>query len=180
MINIAKRKKQPIFDVDPDEIFLDSKNLPAFDQGRFEGQMELAISKKSIYFLALFFVIIAAVYVFRVGFIQIARGGIFAARSKDNSLNQTVIFTSRGIIQDRNSLPLTWNSPERSYVKESGFGHILGYVSLPDQEDLESGRARETTELVGKDGVEEAYNETLRGRLGQKIQEVNVRGEIIS
>jgi hypothetical protein len=39
--------------VDPDEIFLDSKNLENFDRQQFEGRIEKAISKKTIIFLGI-------------------------------------------------------------------------------------------------------------------------------
>jgi hypothetical protein len=42
-------------DIDPDEIFLDSKNLPNFNKQQFEGRLEKAISKRSIVFFGFFF-----------------------------------------------------------------------------------------------------------------------------
>jgi hypothetical protein len=48
------RKKRIRREIDPDEIFLDSKNLPNFNTQQFEGRIEKAISKKSIISLGIF------------------------------------------------------------------------------------------------------------------------------
>ena len=42
-------------DIDPDEIFLDSSNLPNFDNSQFEGRIVKPISGTGIAFLAVFF-----------------------------------------------------------------------------------------------------------------------------
>ena len=46
MFGRRKYKKVAIHDIDPDEIFLDSKNIPQFDTDQFEGRIEMPISKK--------------------------------------------------------------------------------------------------------------------------------------
>src|SRR3989344_4894957 len=38
--------------IEPDEIFLDSKNIQNFDRQQFEGRIEKAISKRTIIFAA--------------------------------------------------------------------------------------------------------------------------------
>ena len=43
--------------VEPDEIFLDSKNLQNFDRQQFEGRIEKPIPKKTIVFLGILFLI---------------------------------------------------------------------------------------------------------------------------
>ncbi|MGH7249801.1 MAG: hypothetical protein ACREGC_02400, partial [Minisyncoccia bacterium] len=49
---LRKRKiKNANFFVEPDEIFLDSKNLQNFDRQQFEGRIEKPIPKKTIFFL---------------------------------------------------------------------------------------------------------------------------------
>ena len=40
--------------VEPDEIFLDSKNLQNFDRQKFEGRIEKPIPKKLFYFWVFF------------------------------------------------------------------------------------------------------------------------------
>jgi len=41
--------------VEPDEIFLDSKNLQNFDRQQFEGRIEKPISKRTVLFMGFLF-----------------------------------------------------------------------------------------------------------------------------
>jgi hypothetical protein len=45
-----------------EEILLDASNLPAFNQGRLEGKMELPIKSRSIYAVGAVFIIIAVLF----------------------------------------------------------------------------------------------------------------------
>ena len=51
--------KNKNFFVEPDEIFLDSKNLQNFDRQQFEGRIEKPIPKKTILFLGILFLFFA-------------------------------------------------------------------------------------------------------------------------
>ncbi len=179
-----KRNKRHI-EVEPDEIFLDSKNLPAFNTQQFEGRIEKAISKRNLFFLGLTFCFIGAIFLFRIGVLQVARGEQYFNRSLDNSLDKKLIFPDRGIIYDRNKVPLAWNSKaedgeefsHRSYIKDQGFGHLLGYVKYPTKD--KSGVYWQK-EFIGMDGIEKQYDERLGGTNGLKIFETNVKGQIQS
>ena len=48
-----RSNKRKILTVEPDEIFLDSKNLQNFDLQQFEGRIEKTIPKKTILFLGI-------------------------------------------------------------------------------------------------------------------------------
>ena len=48
--------------VEPDEIFLDSKNLQNFDRQQFEGRIERPISKKTILMLGILFLFFTGIY----------------------------------------------------------------------------------------------------------------------
>src|SRR4051812_11536828 len=87
--------------VEPDEIFLDSKNLENFDRQQFEGRIEKPISKKNIAFLGISFTLIALIFATRLTFLQVAYGDNYRKRSEDNILQKANIFTERGIIYDR-------------------------------------------------------------------------------
>jgi hypothetical protein len=62
------------FDLDPDEVFLDSSNLPSFDTQQFEGNLERPISRRAFYTLSASFVVIGLVFLFSLGNLQIKRG----------------------------------------------------------------------------------------------------------
>ena len=56
-------------------------------------------------------------------------------------------------------------------------GPVIGYVQGPTAADLKRGYER--GDLVGRAGLEAALEETLRGRRGLKLVEVDVRGEVL-
>lgn len=174
--------------ITPDEIFLDSKNLPDFNTQQFEGRLEKAIPKKSIFLLGTFFLICSLIFIYRLGNLQIVKGEAYFKKSENNTLMKQPIFADRGLIYDRNDVLLSWNtwtnndlnkfsSPTRSYIKDAGFGLLLGYVSSPAKDS--SGKYWQDS-FIGKDGVEKAYNTNLTGKNGVRITETNVSGEIQS
>ncbi len=178
-MNIFRRNKKG-GEMDLDEIFLDSINLPDFDDQQFEGRIEKPISKRAIFGLSFSFVVILSLFTWQIGHLQIARGEAFAQRASSNSLKHIPVFPARGIILDRNGVELASNAPTRTYIEKPGFAHVLGYVGKPSEVDLKSQEAVHTEELVGKAGVEESFNDRLRGVSGLKIAEVDVHGVVQS
>jgi penicillin-binding protein 2 len=168
--------------VEPDEIFLDSKNLQNFDRQQFEGRIEKPISKQTILFLGIFFLFFALAFSARLGYLQIQKGEAYLKRSENNTLAKQIIFTDRGIIYDRNKKELAGNKktdtpfPLRTYVS-GGFSHLLGYVSYPAQDKMGN---YWQNEFIGKDGLEKQYNESLKGQNGSKTVEIDARGQIHS
>ena len=84
--------------MEPDEIFLDSKNLENFDRQQFEGRIEKTIPKKTISALGILFVLFAAVFGSRLAYLQIGKGEAYFLRSQNNVLEKVLIFADRGII----------------------------------------------------------------------------------
>lgn len=166
-------------ELNPDEIFLDSSNLPEFDNQQFEGRLEKAIGRNTILFFLLVCLGIFAIFALRTGYLQLAKGEYYANRSLNNTLNLLTIFPDRGNIYDRNGEELAWNDKGRKYNENPAFSHILGYLGYPSPEDM-AGGLYESKELSGKSGVEKQYNEELSGIKGVKIIEVNARGEVAS
>lgn len=169
--------------VEPDEIFLDSKNLQNFNRQQFEGRIEKAIPKKTILFLGIFFIISGIMFSSRLWYLQIQKGESYFKRSENNTLEKQIIFADRGIIYDRNKKELVWNKKEdntdfpiRSYLSP-GFSHILGYVSYPMKD--KTGNYWQS-EFIGKDGLEKQYADLLKGENGSKIVEMDARKEIHS
>jgi penicillin-binding protein 2 len=174
--------------ITPDEIFLDSKNLPEFNTQQFEGRLEKAIPKKAIFLLGSFFMVCVFIFIFQLSKLQIIKGEAYFKKSENNTLMKQPIFADRGLIYDRNEVLLSWNtwdkmdldkfsSPTRSYINESGFGLLLGYVSSPAKDS--SGKYWQDS-FIGKDGVEKAYDSKLVGSNGVRITETDVKGTIQS
>ena len=169
--------------VEPDEIFLDSKNLENFDRQQFEGRIERPIPKKTILFLGILFLFFSGIFGIRLIYLQIDKGETYLKRSQNNILEKTIIFTDRGIIYDRNKIELVWNKknsgdivPTRAYLSP-GLSHILGYVSYPSQDN--AGNFWQG-DFIGKDGLEKQYNDLLKGENGSKIIETDALGKIYS
>lgn len=166
-------------EITPDEIFLDSSNLPGFDVDQFEGRLEKPISRKVLYFLMVCFLMVALLFSSKLWFLQIKEGEAYLARSENNRLRHNIIFSNRGVIYDRNDEELAFNSihPDgkefaiRKYLDLPGLSHVLGYIKYPTKD--KAGFYWETN-FNGKDGIEKYYNDTLSGENGLQIIEVDV------
>ncbi len=166
--------------IEPDEIFLDSSNLPAFNIHHFEGRIEKPIKKTAFQILFFFFLLVLLVFTAKAADLQINQGPKFAQRSLNNTLRQIPIFAERGLIKDRQGKELAWNDQAgRVYLDQSGFSHLVGYIGYPTVEEFETGKYA-AKELIGRAGVERVMNGILEGGRGLKIEEVNVKGEVIS
>jgi penicillin-binding protein 2 len=168
-------------EVSPEDIFLDTKNLPEFDTQQFEGRIEKPISKSTVRTLSFFFLAIGCVFVGKLALLQIARGDAYLKRSEANSYNSEPLFAERGVIYDRLGEELAWNTlvegdsvPHRVY-RTGGFGQILGYVSYPKRDS--SGYFWQL-EYEGKSGVEKLFQDTLAGINGATLASRNVEGTV--
>ncbi len=172
-------------DIDPDEIFLDDKNLPEFDVHQFEGRMERPITTTTIILLGMSFLSIGVLFLSRAAFLEIAHGEEYVERSEQNRLEHQLLFPERGLITDRNGVQLAWNvpSPEdlgfslRQYIETPGFGGVLGFLHYPAR-DKHGVYFRNDYEAPV--GIESYYNEELKGTPGLRILEVDALGNIVS
>ena len=167
-------------EIDPHEIFLDSANLPKFNDQQFEGRLESPIPKRTGLVIGLSYLTVILLFLWQVAELQIVKGEAYFNRSQSNSLKRYPVFPERALVYDRENIPLVWNAPERAYFKKEGLAHLLGYLGRPTEEDIEKGLADSQEEYIGKDGVEKAFNFSLRGEQGLKIAEVDTRGKIQS
>ncbi|NQV88419.1 MAG: hypothetical protein HQ402_02610 [Parcubacteria group bacterium] len=169
----------------PDEIFIDSSNLPKFDTSQFEGRLERPIPIRTFFFLGIFFALIVVVYISKLSILQVVKGEIYQNKSENNRLLHTAIFANRGIIFDRNGDILVTNfldpsAPEflhRGYPSVPGFSTLLGYVKYPSKDKYGFYYQKS---IDGMDGVEQFFNDDLSGSDGVKIVETNAKGELQS
>lgn len=174
-----KRRKH-YQDLEPDEIFLDSSNLPAFNNQQFEGRLERPIGKRSLYFALLVFGLVGLVLAGRVFSLQVIKGANYAERSESNTLRYTPIYAERGVIADRQKTVLAWNNTGRVYLGEPGLAHVVGYVGYPTDKELKSNPNYDPKQLIGQDGVEAYYNAKLGGTKGIRIEEIDALGQAIT
>ncbi len=172
-------------DIDPDEIFLDSQNLPEFDTDQFEGRIEQPISKSVFTFTVFFLLLVGLIFCYKLWSLQIVSGETFRTRSDNNSLHKTLIYADRGVIYDRNEVPIVWNdvNPEsvdyslRVYATSTGLSTVVGYLKYPTKD---SSGIYYQDKFDPKDGMEKIYNDDLSGQDGTKIVETDVKGNVIS
>ncbi|HEV3245531.1 MAG TPA: penicillin-binding transpeptidase domain-containing protein [Candidatus Paceibacterota bacterium] len=184
-----RRKRAKIHEIAPDEIFLDSSNLPAHNRTQFEGRVERPMSRRAIFGVGVTFIAIAIVFCARAFSLQIVQGATFAEISLQNTLSSNVIFAQRGIIYDRTGTELAWNVAAseqngtstkpyalRQYIAQPGFSLLLGFLTYP-QEDKQGNWWR--TDYAGVSGLELEYNSVLEGQNGASMVETNAHGKSI-
>ncbi len=180
-----KKRRHGSRDIAPEEIFIDSENLPDFNVHQFEGRIEKPISKgvfKAIYF---FMFLVGSLFFWKIWNLEVVNGETYRTRSDNNSLNKTVIYADRGVIYDRNKLPIVWNTinketPDyslRVYATSTGLSTLLGYVKYPTKD---SKGVYWEDKFDAKDGLEKIYNTQISGKNGVRIIESDVGGEVVS
>ena len=71
--------------------------------------------------------------------------------------------------------------PKRYYPDSGAVAHVVGMVGEVTEQDLAGPRPAPLRlgELVGKDGLERSYDDTLRGQDGEKFVEVSALGYVV-
>lgn len=176
------KKRVRTNELHPDEILLDSKNLPDFNYQQFEGKIEKAIPQRTIFFFMSFMFLIIGIFFIKLFSLQILNHQFYLDKSEKNSLTTTPIFADRGLIYDRNGVELAWNSLReddqtevRKFINQPGFAALLGYVSYPTKDS--SGNFWQTR-TTGKDGMEKQFDEQLAGTNGSQLVETSVNGKL--
>ncbi len=176
-------------EIDPHDVLSDFSNLTESNSERMEGRLILPIERSSYVFLFSIFIIAGLFALGRLWDLQIIQGFDYAKRSATNSLQKTIVFANRGIIFDRSGDLLAANEPpkevngkleswsERKYATTTGLSTLLGYISYPK---VDSKGNFYDTNIFGKDGVEEYFDDILAGKNGTLIEETDVKGKIVS
>ncbi len=181
-------RKRRIQEIAPEDIFLDSTNLPQSDSTQFEGRLQRPVPVRSIFMIGVVFTLVIGSFGFRAFSLQVAHGDTYASISKENTLDHSLLFATRGLILDRTGTELAWNSPQvdatstssttyalRSYTTLPGFSVLLGFVQYP-KADAKGEWWRE--EYSGVSGIERSYNNRLSGKNGSTIVEEDALGGI--
>lgn len=172
-------------DINPEDIFLDSANLPGFQDHKFEGRMEKPIGDNTFLIMKGILVLIIILLVSKLWILGIMQGPLYARISENNRLEQTIVFANRGVIYDNKMNELAKNEikdgtddfAHRVYAPVEGVSHVVGYLKYPVSD--KSGIYYEE-EYRGREGVELAYNYLLKGTNGLKLVETDVFGNVTS
>jgi len=181
----SRRAGERYQDINPEDIFIDSTNLPGFGEHRFEGRMEKPMGQETFRVLKIILALMIIVLVSKLWVLGVRQGATYARISENNRLEQTLIFANRGVIYDRNRRELATNAVKegtsdfarRLYAPVPGVAHVVGYVKYPLRD-----RAGIYYEPYyrGRDGVERAYDDLLKGENGLKLRETDVLGAVTS
>lgn len=169
-----------------DEVLADSGAFYAGDDTHI-AVVERPFSSFS--YLLLFAILVGAgsLLFWRTAYLGTVEGESFAMRSVNNHLLREVYTADRGIIYDRKGRVIVSNSwvpqEERSIrvlAHPAAFSHVVGFVGAPSEKDLAKDKELRDYEALGRDGVEFMYDDILRGEVGERLKEVNAKGEVIS
>ncbi len=184
-IKKIRSRRYKIYDIDPDEVFLDSANLMNFDKDQFEGRLEKPISKHTINILFFSFGVIFVGLLYKVFVLQVLEGKSYFDLSQNNRLRENVIFATRGNVYDRNGLSIIWNEPQsdgadfakRMYIGKEGVSNLLGFITYPKKDS--KGFYYELN-YSGKEGIEKQFEDVVGGKNGSRIIETNAVGKVVS
>ena len=175
-------RTQTTGEITPDDIFLDSSNLPGLAVEQFEGRIERPVSPISIWSVGAVFFVIVLMFGFRAFSLQVLQGAQLAAVAQENRLAHSLIFAERGVIYDRKGMELAWNEGSttlpfamRRYSEIPGIAHIIGYVRYPK---ADTAGIWWRTDLSGVSGAEHIFNDALGGKNGTEMAEVDAHNAI--
>jgi len=166
------------------------------------------------YFLPIICFIVFAILFGRLFFLQVIQGYYYRYLSNSNRTKTITIHAPRGIIFDRNGVPLVFNTPGireningkvvlltqdealkaiadgkknlevdsmRTYPYKDATAHVLGYIGQISKEELAdpmySGYL--ASDLIGKSGIEQQYEQLLKGTDGKQLFEVDAAGNLV-
>lgn len=161
----------------PEDTFFDALNTSSMDEQQMEGVLEQSLSSRVTTLIGVGIIVLTAIVILQLFRLQVVKGSEFYTQSEDNRLSEKIIFAKRGVIFDRNQIPLAWNEEDdnsqesylrRAYINAPGFGHVLGYVQYP-QRDRNGFYWRRT--IDGEAGVERLTQDLLAGTNGALLVE---------
>lgn len=174
-------RKKKIHEIAPDEIFLDSSNLPGHNERQFEGRVEKPVAGGALFGVGAVFVLVMLVFAVRAYNLEVTHGAAYFDASRNNRLERTLLFATRGLIYDRTGHELAWNSASstsfalRRYSTLPGLAHLIGFVRYP-KADQNGTWWRE--EYAGISGAELVFDAILRGNNGSTMVETDARGQV--
>jgi penicillin-binding protein 2 len=171
------------------------------------------------FLLPLVVLIVFVIFFFKLFSLQIVQGRYYQILSDSNRTRSYALSAPRGIIFDRNGVPLVFNVPGflkitkdkegiiktepvekekalelitkgakdigvttfRQYPYKDVTSHILGYIGQISQEELKTEKFKlyPANDWIGKSGIEQEYEELLRGTDGIQLVEVDALGKMV-
>ena len=96
------------------------------------------------------------------------------------NISREVLIKLQGPLKDVKGIRIEENFVRR-YVDGNAFAHVLGYTGLISPKELEEMRKEDSqyllTDVIGKSGIEEQYEDAIKGTHGKTEYEVNSKGK---
>jgi penicillin-binding protein 2 len=99
--------------IEAEEIFLDSEAIRSLEE---KGKLEKPIKERNFIFFYILIVVCLLGLFLRAGFLQIVKGNYYRDLARGNKLRVYQITAPRGIIYDKNGIPLVYNVPRFDLV----------------------------------------------------------------
>lgn len=90
------------------------------------------------------------------------------------SKDQAISLEASGQLKEHQNLEI---DSTRTYLRGKVFSHVLGYVSEINADELKSDPSYLIGDKIGRGGVEEFYQDKLRGKDGKELIEVDALGK---
>lgn len=179
-------------EIAPEDIFLESSNLPRRYDPQFEARVVAPLGARRVLALGVVFALVVLIFASRSFNLSLINGPHYAEISRENRLESSVLFATRGIISDRTGKELAWNAAPaeatsssagggaslfsyRRYIALPGLSLLLGFVRYPKADQSGVWWREETS---GVSGLEQAFNDLLGGANGSIMRETNARGKV--
>lgn len=156
---------------------------------------ETTSRRSRMVFFMVILVILLGVLATRIFELTVIKGSYYRSLSQGNRVKELRIPAPRGIIYDRNGVPLVHNVPlkketvegtKRVYPYGETLAHVLGYTGEISERELQQMNTDEpyntryfSGDAIGKMGVEESFESVLRGIPGRKLTEVDASGSYV-
>jgi len=127
--------------------------------------------------LVVWLVVLAAMglLLMRLGSLQLITGGKYRVLSDENRIKKIRIAAPRGKILDRNGQDLR--------LLGDAAGHVVGYLGEINEQEVgllrEQGQKYEIGSQIGRSGLEQEYEDQLRGIDGGQLVEVDPHQEVV-
>ena len=113
--------------------------------------------------------------VVRLGALQLFEGGEYRILADENRIKKIRLAAERGKILDRNEQDVR--------TLGEAAAHVVGYVGEVNAEEVgllrDAGQKYELGSQIGRTGIEQQYEDKLRGRDGGRLVEVNPNQEVV-
>ena len=160
---------------------MDSKNLPGFERGRFEGRLEFPIRSDTLGYLKIALVIIFGLFIYRLYDLQVTEGGAFKIRAEANHLKILPLWPERGRILDRDGKVLAGNDSAFRLIldaseMDAGENARLEKLLQPDNEQILKEIALKKDNIIIADSLDWQALETTR----KEFHDLPLRIELFS